>query len=494
MASDAPFFGTDPDDRARACIEQGLSAEEAGDHATALAELDEAERIAREAGLDGLVAAALINRGYVYGEIGEHEAALSLFTDAADVARQAGDPDILRSALINLGTALRLASRYHEAITVLSELVDLTDADSVLRAQVLLDRGLSLVEVLKHDEAIADFEEAERIAREADVAELIVLAHNSQGFAQDRNEDPAAALMLFEESVEIARDAQLEEPLKLALMNVAQEHRKLAQHKEADPVFAEAEELYRASGDSAALAGALYWHGVSLRDGGWPDRAIEKWREEEPLRRDLGQAADLADCLLAQAIELRKRSDLAAATPLLAETEAICRELELSRALAHVLHQHGLLLRAEGKLEEALNVAREAAQVADSISDPDTEARAQALCAMVLADLGDTDAAIEQLDAAETTSEQLAIHKLMIWVLARRAYVLARASEPAEAVTEQLRRAHQYAVDQRLVRTGRSAVRGISAEIGAACDDEYAEALAALKTELSEEGTFPQGG
>jgi tetratricopeptide (TPR) repeat protein len=104
-------FSSDPDTRARAFIERAIASVESGEHESAMADLQEAERIAQAENITELIAAARINQGFAFGVQGDRDAAIRLYRDAAEIARENEDADRLKIALANLSVELKACKR-----------------------------------------------------------------------------------------------------------------------------------------------------------------------------------------------------------------------------------------------------------------------------------------------------------------------------------------------------------------------------------------------
>ena len=336
-------------------------------------------------------------------------------------------------------------------------------------------------------QAAIDLEAADIAAAEADDQSLLHLVRMSQADVYLRTGDLAAAHIVLEQALDAAKATGVPAELQGALMSLAQVCRLTEQRERADTLFTNVEDEYREHGDPTALADALYWHAVVLWSLRRPESALSKWREEEAIRREYAQDGHLAECLYAQADALRAGGDHEAADPLFLEATALFEKLNMAADLSNALYSHGMSLRAAGRSAEALSRADEALRLATSNSDSSVERRAQGLRAMALADLGETAAAQQALDAAESVCVQTQAHSAMVWTLARRAYVLACDAGTPGDVADQLKKAHRYAMAHGEIPASRTAVRRIAADIISRCDHIYAEALEAFRREQLQE-------
>jgi tetratricopeptide (TPR) repeat protein len=484
----AGVFSSDPDTRARAFIERAIASVESGEHESAMADLQEAERIAQAEGITELIAAARINQGYASSVQGDRDAAIRFYRDAAEIARENDDADRLKIALANLSVELKATNEHKGAAATLGEYATLLGEDEAeARVHAYIERGLAHLEMGDEQSAAEDLDEADRIATEAESADLIYLTTMNQGYMYVRTEDLTTARMVFERAVKLARESGASGQLRDALVNLAQVNRNLGFNLDADTHFTELEEICRKTGDSAALADALYWHGMTLQALRRSQQALAKWREEESIRRQLGQEGYLADCLHAQADALRRRGAHDAADPLYVEAIGIYRRLGITHILPSAYFWHGRSLWVAGKTEESLTRANEAIEAATEEDDADILRRAHGLRAMAAADLGDIASATEALDTAESLCEQGETHSTMVWMLARRAYVFARDGRSPDEVVDQLRRAHQYGLEHEQLNASRSAVRKLASNINDRCGDAYLQPLESLVAELRAE-------
>lgn len=469
-------------------MERGISRVESGEHDAALADFREAERVAEQAGLDDLVIASRINQGYAYSVHGDTESAIRLHEQAAELSRAAGDTERLALSLANLTVGLQEQGRPDEAVAALTEYMGLLgDEDAADLTRGLVNRATLYAEMGDNMQAAADLDDADLAAAQTGDPSLLYLVRMNQANLYLRGGDLFAAQIVLDQAVDAAKETGDPAQLQEALMSLAQVFRLSGQGHRADELFTQVEDQYREHGETIALADALYWHGAALMSLKRHQSALAKWREEEVLLRQRGQEGHLAECLFAQADALRLEGDDQSADPLFREAIDIFTALNMTEILPSVLYWHGMSLRSAGKSDEALTRADEALELATSNGDSGVERRALGLRVMALADLGEIVAALEALDTAEALCEQTESHSTMVWMLARRAYVIARDGSEPHDVVEQLRKAHLYALSHQQHAASRTAVRKIATEIVSHCDDTYLEPLEAFRREQLEE-------
>lgn len=466
-------------------MRRGLGRVESAEYDEALADLEEAERIAEEAGDKGLVAAARINQGYVFSERGDAETALRLYAEATDIASAAQDPRRLRAALSNVCVALRQTGRYELTIEAITDYLELVGDDEVARASALLDRGLCLIETSEFSRAMEDLEEAGRLARHAGSTDVVTAAYLNLGLAREEYGDISSAMRAYRALTDVAIEAGADPVHRQALLRLARCYRTLGRPSDAIGALAEAEEIDRRLDDATGAAETLGLHGWALRECDRTDEALEKWRAEEIIRRELQQGPELGDCLLAQAQLLQSAGDHAEALALYEDAERAYRPHGVAQGLADALYGQGMLLRRSGDLVGALARADEALQVMTEVRSPALEAKTRGLRIMLLAEMGDTEAATEELDRAEETCADLGLVAPLVWMLARRGYVHACAGGSPEEVAALLETAYEHGASREVARAGGRAVRKMTVEIVKRRGDEYGEALMPLVRKIA---------
>lgn len=478
----------DPEERARTLMEHGIELAESGRHDEAAAELERAAAMAQSTGRSGQLITVTINQGYAASLRDDHEGAVGFLEAAAAAARDAGDARKQAIALANLSVEFGELGRFDEKIGTLSDYLELLpENEAAARVDALVEQALAFLELDDPGSALLDLEAADAAASQSGDSFLAYTVRMTQCDAYLRSGDPMAAMILYQQAAGFARQAGSGEGLVRALIGMAHTERTLGRTDDAIAHFTQIERSCRESGDREALAGALYWHGDCLRSMRQKRAALERWREAETIRRELDQPGQLADCLFAQADVLRTLGDHASADPLFREAIDLYEAEGIGAARANAAYRHGSSLWATGSYEEALSRATEAVELGARYGDASVERRAHGLQAMALADLDRTGEAYEALDAAEALCAQAEANSTMVWMLARRAYVMARENRPAEEVIAQLRKAHYHALAKNEYRASRSAIRRIASYIVDRCDESYHEPLLEFRTQWLDE-------
>lgn len=488
----AGFAETPTRNAAHDHIEHGIDAAERGDLETALEELANAEALAVEMDAADIAAAARINMGYAHWIKGDPESARGHYAEGAEIARESNDSPRLRSALLNFAATSREVGRWEEAVIAYDEYLTLDAVEPNDFAAAHIGCGLSSLEMGDFVSAASHFEEAERVAQEAGLDDLRITARIDQGIASERGGRREEAFELYSSAAELARSAGNNELLAVAVASEAYARRPV-DYTEADPLFTQAEDLYRLLGQRTELANTLYWHAVMLKDAGIRDRALGTWREEEAIRRDLEQHIDLGDCLLGQASVLREREEWLTLEAMYSQAAAAFERGASAAGLAETRLLQSRLLRIQGRRDEAIEHSDLALTAALDAGLLATECRIRGIRAMLLAELGDPAAARRELDAAESTSMGNGLVEQATWALARRAYVMAHADEAPDEVVLQLKTAAQYAADNERPRLGKRATLRMINEIRVQCSEAYSEPLGELRAALRVEPSAESG-
>ena len=476
---------TDPATRAGALIERAITRVQAGEHDSALADLAEAERVAEAAGLQEIVTAVRINQGYAFSVEGDGETAARLYGEAAEMARDAGDSVRLPLALANMSVELEGLGRHADVVSVVDEYLTLLgEGQAEARVRALVMRGACRMELGDTRGALEDLQEAESVATAADDAELTYIALMSLGRAYATDEDLHSAVMLFDRATMLARQLESDEHLRDALLALAEANHAIGHAFMARLQFAEVEKVCRQTGSPELLAHTLYWSGNTLQALGKNPDAIQKWSEAAEIRRELGHEGHLADCLVMMADAYRRRSQHDKADPLFSEATEIYSRLGFGDVVGSTVYWHGMSLWSGGRPEEALDRADEALRLAAEDGNSEYECRAHGLRAMVLADLDRLEEAAAELDIAETRCEESGLPNLVVWMLARRAYLYARQGKEPDEVVQELSRAYSYSVEHDESDAGTSALKRVSSLILSRCDERYREPVKTLKEAL----------
>jgi tetratricopeptide (TPR) repeat protein len=270
--------------------------------------------------------------------------------------------------------------------------------DPSTRAWALMERGISLVDSGEHDAGMADLLEAERIAEQADLDELISACRINQGHAYSAHGDLESATRLFGQAADLSRAAGNKTRLRLSLANLAFVLKEQGRHAEA--VTALTEELEILSDHDAPARGRAYLErAISFAALGEDEQSAADLAEadaaaaetdDQSLRylvrmhranaylrvddleaarivleqafdfaRASGDSSELQQARLSLAHVCRRTGMLLQADSLFSDVEKEYRAHDDTTALADALYWHGLVLRTMGRTQPALAKWRE---------------------------------------------------------------------------------------------------------------------------------------
>jgi len=146
----------------------------------------------------------------------------------------------------------------------------------------------------KTDDAMRLFEKLAAQARLSGDRRLLAGALKGLGQIERDRAHTELALAHYEEAATIERGLS-DEPTMLAhtLRHVADILRELGRFSEAEPLYAEALELYRGSTNTGRLDLANALRGYALLGG---DHAAARWREARDLYNECGVSAGVEEC------------------------------------------------------------------------------------------------------------------------------------------------------------------------------------------------------
>ena len=335
----------------------------AGDRAASLAAAEEAQRYFEKAAAladEPLWQAELVeNAGRAAQDGGRYPEALGLYERAINLYRGEGDARRAAHATGAMGITMGFtgdlrggAERMEEAFAALAD-----DEPGVELAE--------LAEALaRHRYFLSEYEAAsERVERALEIAEALVLPDvlvhslNTKHLVLDTQGRYEEALALLERAIEIGRAHESGEPLERALFNLSYEF--AARDRFADSRGADLEgmELARRRGDRVAeqrCLGHLVFNHWDLGD----------WKEVEQLVAemtvdDIRTVGERTAGTMSLALA---RGDVAGARAAFETGSAQLDSDESQTRLGNRLFE-AMLLRAEGRLSEALDAAREALEL-----------------------------------------------------------------------------------------------------------------------------------
>lgn len=463
----------------RELVERGIAQVRAGEHEAGLSAFEDAERQATDAGLAALAAGAVINQGWALWLAGDRERSLAAYEDGAARARDAGDDARLALALGNLGIAYTGARRHADADAVYAEYVGYLADDIDEQVDARLNWGVALEGLGRGDDALAQLDEAQRIAEVKGLNLAAARVHLARGGMLERAGETDEAFELYWKAFDVASDAEDADLVGTSTMTLGSAYIRSQDYPKAADCFGEAARAFGYLEDDARLGAALYQHGRALQWAGLLAEALDVWREAEPIFRELGDHGALGECLLQQALAVSDQHSNLSPDLQFTEAAAAFRTAGMIDRLAEIHLVHAQWCWERSLDSAARTHVREALDAVATSPDVTVESRARAFHAQLLADDGDIERAETELVAAEAVAQKANDAEGITGVLARRAYVMARAGESFEDVRAQLLDAGDHAREAGHEAQGRVAADAIATEIEERCGRAYTNLLGA---------------
>ena len=291
----------------------------AGDHATALATLEQAESLAREANQPVRLALVLRNIGICCSVVGRHHHAMSCLDEAEALMRVHGSAADLAGARLSainarnrFGDSLPPASA--ERITTLQStlpewqaLADTSAADGLRRVHVMArgNLAITLADLGRHAEAVAELQALEPAYRELGMRPNEGLCVSKLGRSHLAQGDAAAARDGFRRAVALLEEAGALDDLQEALEGLSEAEEACGDAAAALAALRRVREIERRKSDAAARAAVVQrelrielarltsqWARHATQDpltGLANRRALELWMDSQLPRAEQGE-------------------------------------------------------------------------------------------------------------------------------------------------------------------------------------------------------------
>ncbi len=174
----------------------------------------------------------------------------------------------------------------------------------------------------------------------------------------------------------------------------------LGENTQALASFAEAKELYAATGDRAHTSGVLRDVADTLALQGDYSAALQLYRESLVVAREVGSTSQVANDLNNMAVLFQSRRDFVTAQKMYEEALAIYREIDDKKRGTYVLCNIGEALFYQGDLAGAERNYRHALESARQIGDSDSQANQLNDIAILLEARGDLSGASRDFEQA----------------------------------------------------------------------------------------------
>ena len=394
---------------ARAVRGQAIVFERRGDWEKALAVYAEDEKMSRELGDQDSVAAAIDDQAVILREHGDFDGAVARNREAVQIFRELGNKLNLVSALHNRGNLMRNLGNFDEAMTAYKEeerLARALDAQNHLarslegQASLLMDRGES-------PRALPLLEEGERICRRTGSRLGLAQALYNQSVIHHEQGASEASLKIAREAECLFREERDKEGLANAVGQQAATLLVLGRWDEALGRLEEQAAIGREIGIADGVAASLLNQAHIHFERGDGRRAASLLAEVEPFRKRIVHRRRLQRFVHVEAMLLKEMGFLDQALARFREEEAVSRALKDSKAAAEALANQALITGLEGKAQESIRLFQEATLAARQANDGRLLAQITGQVAQVLMKLGDLNSAQKSLREQERLCREL---------------------------------------------------------------------------------------
>jgi CHAT domain-containing protein/Tfp pilus assembly protein PilF len=333
------------------------------DYPRAIQHLNQALQIAREVRDRQLEGSALNNLGLISDEQGNYVHSLELFRQALETNRAAHFERGEGDALGNLGGDYQLLGEYRQALMYYQQARELDERRKLKPnlSEDLVNLGLCWVGLGQPEEAIRAFDQALALTQQIGLKKVEADAHKGKGSALLEQGKYDAAREEYRQAIQAYEQAGLKQQLIEALNDDGSLHALLGDSDSAEADFHRAIDLSRSIGHPRGVTVNL----IALGDLEW------------------------------------RRHNYSQASSLYAEAGERAREAKDQGSLASSLLQLALVLRDEGRLDEARPKARQALDIGRTTGAALVEGRALYTLAELDRRSGELQRAISQYAAAE---------------------------------------------------------------------------------------------
>jgi tetratricopeptide (TPR) repeat protein len=361
--------------------------------------VDEALRIAREVGDEGLTSRALASRGWLGVRTADYRAAVDDLESALALAREAGDGPGEMHATGHLGVALSRIGRHEEAIAHLGRQLELArDAgDRAAEGAARGSLGLVYRRVGRLDEAKAEIEAHLALAKESDDRQGVATATGNLGLIASSAGLADEALAHHRRHLALAREIGDRTGEGVAHGNLGLVLVRLGRFEEARESQERHLDLARETGDrqgEATTSGnlAVVLSSLGLYAEGLA--AFDAWRE---LARELGDRQGETVALVNAGLLTTALGRTGEARRAFEDASAIGEEIGARVFSGYALQGLAAVAHQEGDEATALRLTEESLAIRREIHDVPGTSTSLVVLSRLLAERGDVPGAIESI-------------------------------------------------------------------------------------------------
>jgi CHAT domain-containing protein/tetratricopeptide (TPR) repeat protein len=341
------------------------------DYPKAIQHLNQALNIARAVHDQQLEGATLNNLGLISDEQGNYVHSIELFHQALEVNRAAhfdrGEGDVLG----NLGGDYQLLGEYRQALTYYQQARELDERRNLKPnlSEDLVNLGLCWLGLGQPDRAIRAFSQTLALSHTIGLKKIEADAHKGKGSALLETGKYDAAREEFRQAIQTYKEAGLNQQLIEALNDDGSLHAQVGDTESAEADFRRAVDLSRSIGHPRGVTinlialGELEWRRHNY------NQAASLYAEAFERAHESKDQSSMASSLLDVALVLRDEGRLEDARPKVQQALEIGRSTGATLVEAQALYTLAELDRRGGQLEQSLSQYAAAEKTARATGD-----------------------------------------------------------------------------------------------------------------------------
>jgi tetratricopeptide (TPR) repeat protein len=410
----AEVLEEDPDNL-RALLGTGSALARKGDGQAALAPLDRALHLAREAGNREAEANALQAIGLAHTKLNQPAEGLGHYEQSLSIKRELGDERGMASSLTHIAFVHQLTGEWDQARAAYQKTIDLQRSIRDARGE-----GESLMSLAEMERVLGNYDEALMLARQALRIQVEMSDELNQSsslnnigaiyYMQGNYDD---ALVYYQRSLEIRQRLDLPAYLATTLHNLGETYAIMGRFEEAQDHFLRALELYRELGDERGLADESgYLSRVFALQGRYGAALDSIEQSIEAFQRIGDESLWFVEAMAwhGQVLNLLGRGE--EASPLLERALTLAEERADPWVLTQALNFEGDRYYFQGDLTAAKDHYARALEVAQKSGDPMWRLTSRVDLAKIQTETGGARSALSALEEAAREAQALGLKVL----------------------------------------------------------------------------------
>jgi tetratricopeptide (TPR) repeat protein len=352
--------------------------------------------------LDGEQQAAATRRaGWFAHVLGDRAAALALTERALALAGEQYPRERLQ-ALNNMAQVYNATGRPSEALALYEQALPIMReaGDRAGEAATLNNMGGVYQATGRPSEALVLYEQALPLIREVGDRAGEAATLNNMGGVYDATGRPSEALALYEQALPIRREVGDRAGEATTLHNMGAVYRATGRPSEALALYEQALPIRREVGDRTGEAATLNNMGMVYRATGRPIEALAHYKQALPLMREVGNRAGEATTLNNIGMVYKATGRPSEALALYEQALPLMREVGDRAGEATTLNNMGGVYGAMGRRPEALQVWADTLPILQEIGHRAGNASTLGNMAVLLAQMGRTAEAVTRIEEA----------------------------------------------------------------------------------------------